>query len=71
MVLQQVSFVIPIILLLCQKRSPQFLPRERLFAMPEAVAWAANLVAVAFCLITIVFFCFPHYLPTTASSMSR
>ncbi|KIW81502.1 hypothetical protein Z517_04527 [Fonsecaea pedrosoi CBS 271.37] len=69
-VLQQLSFVIPVALLLYRRRGPKYLPRTRFFAPPPAVGWIANVIVVAFSLVTTVFFNMPAFLPTSASSMN-
>ncbi|KAH8596947.1 amino acid permease family protein [Bisporella sp. PMI_857] len=69
-VLQQLSFIIPIILLMYRKRSTEYLPSNRAFRVPNVVGWVANTISVIFCLVTSVVFNLPIILPTTASSMN-
>ncbi|KAJ5432609.1 uncharacterized protein N7458_011765 [Penicillium daleae] len=69
-ILQQLSFVIPIILLLYQKRSKKFLRPKRAFKLPDIVGWIANIYVVVFCTVTLIFFNFPIFIPTTSSSMN-
>ncbi|KEF53879.1 uncharacterized protein A1O9_10281 [Exophiala aquamarina CBS 119918] len=68
--LQQLSFLIPIALLLYRKRDPEFLPITRAFVLPHGVGLLVNILAVVFTSVTTVFFCFPLILPMTASNMS-
>ncbi|OQV10176.1 hypothetical protein CLAIMM_14211 [Cladophialophora immunda] len=69
-VLQQVSFLIPIALLLYRKRDSRYLPKSRSFALPRGLGFAINVLAVLFTSVTTIFFCFPLLLPVTASSMN-
>jgi choline transport protein len=69
-VLQQVSFLFPAILLVCRRRNEAVLPKDRAFALPNAVGWAVNLFAIAFMAVTTIVFMLPAQLPATASNMS-
>ncbi|EXJ68395.1 uncharacterized protein A1O5_08187 [Cladophialophora psammophila CBS 110553] len=69
-VLQEISFLIPVALLIYRRRGPKYLPPTRYFAPPSAVGWIANVIVVAFSLITTVFFNFPVFLPTSATTMN-
>jgi choline transport protein len=69
-ILQMVSFAIPIALLLVNKRPEHLLPDNRPFKLPSVVAWIANITVVVFALIEIVFFCLPPAIPVTSSTMS-
>jgi amino acid transporter len=62
-----VSYAIPVAINLCRGR--KMLP-PRPFAMPSALGWAANLLGVAYAIVTTVLFVFPPELPVTASNMS-
>lgn len=70
-VLQQISFLIPAILLVCRRRNEAVLPKNRAFALPDAVGWAVNLFAIAFMAVTTIVFMLPSQLPVTASNMSK
>lgn len=70
-VLQELSFVIPIALLLFRKRNPKYLPLSREFSVPSAIGWAANVIVVVFGVVTTIFFNFPIFLPVTANTMSK
>lgn len=70
-ILQQLSFVIPIGLLLYQKRSKTFLPTKRAFKLPDMLGWIVNVYVVGFTAITTVFFNFPNFTPFDTSSMSE
>ncbi|KIW18243.1 hypothetical protein PV08_02531 [Exophiala spinifera] len=69
-VLQQLSFLIPIALLLYQKRDPKFLPSTRAFVLPRGIGFLVNVLAVVFTSVTTVFFSFPLTVPTAASTMN-
>jgi len=51
-------------------RGRKMLPANRPFKMPEPLAWFANLLGVAFVIITTVLFVFPPILPVTGSNMN-
>jgi choline transport protein len=70
-VFQEISFLIPVVMLIYRRRSLKYLPRTRQFATPAAVGWAANIVVVIFSVVTSIFFNFPIFLPTSASTMSK
>jgi choline transport protein len=70
-VLQQISFLIPVVLLVYRKRSPQYLPKGRAFTLPSAIGWTANIIVIIFATVTLVFFNFPAFLPTSAGTMSE
>ncbi|OAP56145.1 hypothetical protein AYL99_09324 [Fonsecaea erecta] len=69
-VLQEISFLIPVALLLYRRRGEKYLPRTRYFAPPSVVGWTANVVVVVFALVTTVFFNLPPFLPTSANTMN-
>lgn len=70
-VLQEISFLIPVALLIYRRRSRKYLPEGRAFRLPSAVGWTANIIVVIFVTVTTVFFNFPAFLPTSASTMSE
>lgn len=70
-VLQMMTFLMPAALLLYRKRSAIYLPPTRPFALSNVVGYSANIVVVLFALLTIIFFNFPAFLPTTTASMSK
>lgn len=70
LLLQQVSFAFPAFLLLLRLRSEKYLKPDR-FVKLGILGWVANAVTVAYGLITLVFYCFPPYLPVTGSTMSK
>ena len=51
-------------------RGRKMLPSTRAFKMPEPLAWFANLLGVAYVILTTVLFVFPPALPVTGSSMN-
>ncbi|ETI19532.1 hypothetical protein G647_09366 [Cladophialophora carrionii CBS 160.54] len=69
-VLQEISFLVPVVLLIYRRRSLEYLPNTRQFATPAVVGWTANIIVVTFSLVTIIFFNFPIFLPTSASTMN-
>ncbi|KIW63200.1 hypothetical protein PV04_10065 [Phialophora macrospora] len=69
-VLQEISFLIPVLLLIYRRRSLKYLPSTRQFSSPAAVGWTANVIVVIFSVITTIFFNFPIFLPTSASTMN-
>lgn len=46
------------------------LPESRNFKLPEAFAWFANLLGIAYVIVTTVLFVFPPELPVTGSNMN-
>jgi choline transport protein len=46
------------------------LPESRHFKLPESFAWFANLLGVAYVIVTTVLFVFPPELPVTGSNMN-
>ncbi|OQO05752.1 hypothetical protein B0A48_09846 [Cryoendolithus antarcticus] len=51
-------------------RGRRMLPATRHFKLPEPFAWFANLLGIAFVIVTTVLFVFPPDLPVTGSSMN-
>jgi len=70
LILQQVAFAIPAMLLLVQRRSTQYLKPSR-FVKLGPFGWFANVVTIAYGLLTLVFYCFPAYLPVSGGTMSE
>jgi len=70
LILQQVSFAIPALLLMIQRRSSTFLKPDR-FVKLGVFGWFANGITVAYGCLTLVFYCFPAYPPVTGSTMSE
>ena len=68
MVALGVSYAIPILINVLRGRSQ--LPTDRAFILPAPLAWFANLLGIAYVLITTVLFLFPPELPTTGSNMN-
>jgi len=62
-----VSYAIPIAINVLRGR--KMLP-PRPFVLPNAFAWFANLLGIAYVIVTTVLFLFPPELPVTGSSMS-
>lgn len=70
-ILQQLSFAIPCALVLYQRRSEVYLPKNRSFRLPHWLGWFINGYVVVVTLVLTIFFVLPPYLPTTASNMSK
>ncbi|KAL4927105.1 putative choline transport protein [Aspergillus undulatus] len=69
-IVAQISFAIPAVLLILRKRSPTFLPRSRPFRVPNVLGYMCNAVCVIWAVILTVFFCFPTVLPVTGGNMN-
>ncbi|PWY89087.1 choline transporter [Aspergillus heteromorphus CBS 117.55] len=69
-VVAQISFAVPALLLLYQRRDSHYLPLNRPFKVPNAVGYVANVVCVIWAIIITIFFCFPTELPVTGSNMN-
>lgn len=63
-----VSYAMPVSINLCRGR--KMLP-QRPFALPNAVGWAANIIGLAYTILTTVLFIFPPLLPVTPTNMSK
>jgi choline transport protein len=70
-ILQQLSFSIPIALIMVRKRSTTFLSPARSFRMPNILGWIVNTYAVSFITLMAVILCLPVTIPTDASTMSK
>ena len=62
-----VSYGIPVTVNLAQGRRK--LP-ERAFALPEWLGWTANIIGLAYTVLTTVLFVFPPFLPVSGSTMN-
>jgi choline transport protein len=51
-------------------RGRKMLPANRSFKMPEWLGWSANLLGIAYVILTTVLFVFPPELPVTGSNMN-
>lgn len=69
-ILQMISFSMPAALVMIRKRSPDVLPPDRFFKLPNWLGWCVNTVVVCFSVIELIFFTFPATNPTTGSAMS-
>jgi choline transport protein len=63
-----VSYAIPIAINCMRGR--RMLPETRHFKLPEPFAWFANLLGIAYVIVTTVLFVFPPELPVTGSNMN-
>lgn len=62
---------IPFTLLLYQRRSEEFLPRDRHFKLPSILGWVINVAVVLTIPVVVVFFTFPPLLPVNGKNMSK
>ncbi|KAF2098757.1 amino acid transporter [Rhizodiscina lignyota] len=69
-VLQQLSFLMPTVLLMYQRRSEVFLPRNRAFRLPNWFGWIVNAWVVVMSALLVIFFLLPPFLPVTGSNMN-
>ena len=63
-----VSYAIPVAINCMRGR--RMLPENRHFKLPEPFAWFANLLGIAYVIVTTVLFVFPPELPVTGSNMN-
>ena len=66
----QISFALPALLLVLRRRAPHYLPPKRDFKIPSAIGYMANLVCIAWAVVMTVFFTFPSSFPVTGGNMS-
>ena len=69
LILQQLSFVFPIMCLMIRGRSREFLPRGKGFGLGW-LGWPANVASVVFGILVLVFYDFPVVVPVTGSNMN-
>lgn len=69
-IIAQVSFAIPALLLLIRRRDTHYLPAKRVFKVPDVIGYIANTVCVLWAVVETVFFCFPASFPVTGGNMS-
>ncbi|KAF7621043.1 amino acid permease family protein [Aspergillus flavus] len=69
-ILQQLSFGIPILLIIARKRSTAYLSPARSFRMPNILGWVVNIYAVAFITLMAAILCLPVINPTSALTMN-
>lgn len=70
-ILQIVSYAIPVALLMLQRRSSDLLPTNRAFRVPEWLGWTANILTVVFAIVQVFVFDMPSSIPVTAETMSK
>ncbi len=63
-----VSYAIPIAINVCRGRK---MLGPRAFVLPNAIGWIANLIGIAYTIVTTILFLFPPSIPVTPSSMSK
>lgn len=71
LMLQHITYALPAALVIFRRRSEKVLPKNREFAVPDTIGFAANSVTVVMALITVVFYNFPTTLPATGDNMSE
>ncbi|KAF9884821.1 hypothetical protein FE257_001237 [Aspergillus nanangensis] len=69
-IVAQISFAIPAILLLIRRRSTTYLPTTRTFKLPNVVGYVVNVMCIVWAVVLTVFFCFPTVLPVTGGNMN-
>lgn len=69
-IIAQISFAIPALLLLLRRRGTHYLPAKRVFKVPDVIGYIANIVCVLWAVVEAVFFCFPASFPVTEGNMS-
>ncbi|KAL3473351.1 amino acid/polyamine transporter I [Aspergillus californicus] len=69
-IVAQISYAIPAILLILRKRSLTYLPETRPFRVPHVVGYICNAFCVIWAVILTVFFCLPTALPVTGGNMN-
>jgi len=70
LILQQLSFAIPIVVLMFRRRSPTFLPNKGHFNW-GVFGWVFNIITVGWTLLALVVYDLPLYLPVTGADMSK
>lgn len=70
-VLQQLSYLMPTILLVYRQRSEEFLPRDRTFRLRGWIGWLVNIWVIVVISASMAFFFLPPFLPVSASTMSK
>jgi choline transport protein len=70
LILQQISYAIPAVLIMYRRRSTKFLPKTRSFRLGN-FGWLANILTVVMAIIATVFYNFPTIMPITPSNMSK
>ncbi|KAL2833979.1 amino acid/polyamine transporter I [Aspergillus pseudoustus] len=69
-IVAQISFAIPALLLILRRRAPHYLPTNRPFKVPTIVGYVSNIICIIWAIILTVFFCFPTLLPVTGGNMN-
>ncbi|EYE90206.1 putative choline transport protein [Aspergillus ruber CBS 135680] len=69
-IIAQISFAIPALLLLIRRRDTHYLPAKRVFKVPDVIGYIANTVCVLWAVVETVFFCFPASFPVTGGNMN-
>lgn len=68
---QLLSYLIPVVLLIYQRRSAKFLPSNRSLALPKWLGWTVNCVVALIIPVLVVFFAMPPFRPVTGTNMSN
>jgi len=70
LVLQQITYAIPALLMMYRRRAPQYLPSSGYFNLGK-FGWVINGITVAWSLLQLVLFNLPLAIPVSGSSMSK
>lgn len=70
LVLQQISFAVPAILMMYRNRAPEYRPTTGYFNLGK-FGWVANILTVAWSVVQLVMFNLPLVLPVSGSNMSQ
>ena len=70
LVLQQITFAVPAILMMYRKRAAEYRPATGLFNLGK-FGWLVNIVTVSWSVVQLIMFNFPLTLPVSGSTMSK
>jgi choline transport protein len=70
LILQQLSYAIPIVALMTRRRDSKYLPNKGHFNL-GVFGWSLNIIAVGWTLLALVVYDLPLFLPVTGSDMSE
>jgi choline transport protein len=71
LILQQVTYAIPAVLVMYRRRSSEYLPSNRPFKLRGLLGWIVNIATVVFAIVVVIFYDLPVVLPVTGSNMSE
>jgi hypothetical protein len=70
-ILQQLTFAVPVFFLVIHKRSDSVLPPARTFSLPNWLGWICNIVTLSFTCVTTSILFLPAGVAPTGSTMSK